>query len=267
MNATIRQYFSRLKPQNAVHYCEELAVNQWLRTRWRLSQQRYRSQQRLRTFANIHKGKRCFIIGNGPSLNQTDLTVLKNEITFGMNRIYLMFPKLQFTTTYLVAVNSLVLEQCREEITKLPMPKFLSWRVLGHYPIQQNTILLRTSGDVGFSDQPDKMLYESGTVTQVALQLAYYMGFSEAILIGVDHNFKTKGPANQAVVSQGPDPNHFSPSYFPKGFRWHLPNLEGSEAGYLLAKQAFENDRRRVIDATVGGNLQVFPKVTYEDLF
>ena len=40
------------------------------------------------------------------------------------------------------------------------------------------------------------------------------MGFEQAILIGVDHNFVTQGAANQAVISQGDDPNHFAPNYF-----------------------------------------------------
>ena len=49
------------------------------------------SMDRLQAFKDIHKGKRAFIIGNGPSLKQTDLTKLKNEFTFGLNRIYLCF--------------------------------------------------------------------------------------------------------------------------------------------------------------------------------
>ena len=43
-----------------------------------------------------HRGKRGFIIGNGPSLKNTDLTKLEDEFTFGMNRIYLLFPELGF---------------------------------------------------------------------------------------------------------------------------------------------------------------------------
>ena len=67
-------------------------------------------------FQRRTKGKRCFIIGNGSSLRQIDLTLLKNEFTFGMNRIYLMFPELGFSTTYFLTVNSLVIEQCAEDI-------------------------------------------------------------------------------------------------------------------------------------------------------
>jgi hypothetical protein len=93
------------------------------------------------------------------------------------------------------------------------------------------------------------------------------MGFDEVILIGVDHNFTTKGEPNKTVVSQGDDPDHFDTRYFGKGFRWQLPDLDTSEIGYRMAKQAFEQDSRRIVDATVGGKLTVFEKVDYNSLF
>src|SRR5574341_209049 len=55
---------------------------------------RRESIRRLAALRDSHKGKRAFIIGNGPSLRQTDLSKLRNEFTFGMNRIYLLFPEL-----------------------------------------------------------------------------------------------------------------------------------------------------------------------------
>ena len=57
------------------------------------------------------------------------------------------------------------------------------------------------------------------------------------------------------------------PGYFGKGFRWQLPDLETSEIGYRMARDAFEKDQRQVLDATLGGKLTVFPKVNYDDLF
>src|SRR5512139_2649265 len=65
---------------------------------------RRRSRLRMAEYYNIHRGERCFIIGNGPSLNDTDLSKLKDEFTFGMNRIYLLFPDLGFTTTYFASI-------------------------------------------------------------------------------------------------------------------------------------------------------------------
>ena len=93
------------------------------------------------------------------------------------------------------------------------------------------------------------------------------MGFEEVILIGVDHNFDTKGKANLTVVSEGDDLNHFSPDYFGKGFRWQLPDLETSEAAYSLAREVYKKADRRILDATVDGKLNVFPKVDYLSLF
>ncbi len=93
------------------------------------------------------------------------------------------------------------------------------------------------------------------------------MGFEEVILIGVDHSFASKGRPNETVVSAGDDPNHFSPNYFDRGFRWQLPDLEASERAYRMAKEAYERHGRRILDATLGGKLEVFPKVAYESLF
>jgi hypothetical protein len=97
----------------------------------------------------------------------------------------------------------------------------------------------------------------------MALQLAYHMGFREVVLIGVDHSFVSTGPANKLIVSSGSDPNHFDPNYFGAGVYWQLPDLPASEVVYRRAKQVFEADGRRILDATVGGNLTVFEKINF----
>ena len=43
----------------------------------------------MKSYVNCHAGKRAFVIGNGPSLRDTDLHKLAGEVTFGSNRIYL----------------------------------------------------------------------------------------------------------------------------------------------------------------------------------
>jgi hypothetical protein len=232
-------------------------------SRWR------ESVQRLKQLENSHTGQRCFVIGNGPSLRHTDLTRLRGEYTFGLNRIYLLFPELGFTTTYLVSVNDLVLEQCAAEMQALALPRFVTWRARRWFKPDHNITYLDTdfTGEEDFCDSLTGRIFEGFTVTYIALQLAYHMGFSEVILIGVDHNFVTQGPANQAIVSEGDDPNHFTASYFGKGFKWQLPDLAGSERAYALARQAYSQAGRRLVDATVGGKLTIFPKVDYISLF
>jgi hypothetical protein len=238
-------------------------VAKTLNPRW------YESRRHMRSLQNTHSGERCFIIGNGPSLRQMDLTKLRGEFTFGLNRIYLIFPDLGFTTSCLVSVNDLVLEQCAGEMKALDLPKYLTWRSRRWFVEDPQAVFIDTdfTGAENFSTDTSGRIFEGFTVTYVALQLAFHMGFSQVILIGVDHSFTTQGPANQAIISQGDDPNHFSPNYFGAGFTWQLPDLEGSERAYTLAKKAYEDAGRHVVDATIGGKLTIFPKVDYNLLF
>jgi hypothetical protein len=226
------------------------------------------SIHQLTSYKDKHKGQRCFIIGNGPSLKHTDLARLSGEFTFGMNRIYLMFPELGFTTTYFLSVNNLVIEQSADDIRDLPIPKFLTWRAHSFLQPTDDTIFLFTTyTGQKFAKDARERLWEGATVTYVALQLAFYMGFDPVILIGVDHSFSTKGKPNTTVVSQGDDPDHFDARYFGKGFRWQLPDLETSEVAYKMAREAYANDGRQILDATVGGKLTVFQKADYDALF
>lgn len=233
---------------------------------------RRESIRRLSMLKDIHKGKRAFIIGNGPSLKQTDLAKLKNEFTFGMNRFYMFFPELGFMTTYFCSINDLVIEQFAEDILALPMPKFLAWRSHRHFakklPLSKIPTFVYTSyTGPRIAHDVTGRVWEGATVTTFAMQLAFHMGFEKVILIGVDHNFTSKGDANKTVVSQGDDPNHFMPNYFGKGVRWQLPDLDTSEVGYIMAREAFREAGREIVDATVGGKLTVFPKVDYNSLF
>jgi len=236
---------------------------------WFIDYKRIISAYRLKKYKDKFKGKRCFIIGNGTSLNSMDLNPLKSEYTFGLNRIYLLFEKLDFTTTFYVAVNKLVIDQCSNEINALEIPKFISWYGRNKLKFNKNIYYIRDDYNFNtqFSLNPGVRIWEGSTVTYVAMQLAYYMGFTKVILIGVDHYFETKGKPHKVVISEGDDPNHFDPNYFGRGFRWQLPDLENSERSYLIAKKIFEKSNREIFDATVKGKLDLFQKVDYYSLF
>ncbi len=253
----------------------EAARNSWLAMRhlalWPAATFHPKRRQSIRNLAALkdsHKGQRAFILGNGPSLAKTEISLLEHEITFGMNRVFLAFPKWGFDCSYFLAVNDLVIEQSADDIAQLAMPKFLSWR--SHQLIQNSptTNFLHTTYErPKFSRDVCGRLWEGATVTYVALQLAYYMGCDPVILIGVDHNFSSKGKPNSTIVSKGDDPDHFDARYFGRGFRWQLPDLDTSEIAYEMARKAYEADGRQVLDATIGGKLEVFPKVEYDSLF
>jgi len=214
-----------------------------------------------------YKGKRCFIIGNGPSLKKTKLSLLKNEYTFGLNRIYLMFDEMGFQPSFYVCMNNLVIDQTHKDINRLSMPKFISIRSNKKIKFDTETIFLKSIDSQALPFNPTEGVWEGATVTYVAMQLAYYMGFSEVILVGVDHSFETKGTPHKVVVSKGDDKDHFNKNYFGKGFRWQLPGLETSEIAYRIADYVFQEDGREILDATVDGKLDVFPKIKLEKLF
>lgn len=237
---------------------------------WAVHPEAIRSRISLGKLQELHRGERCFVVGNGPSLNQMDLSLLHGEATFTLNRGYLLFDRMGKPSPYHVVVNPYVLDQWRSEILDLPSQVFMPWgRRHGISRSREVTFIGGPAEDMPprFSRDVREDLWTGATVTYVAIQLAYFMGFQKVILIGVDHRFKTQGPANQLVVSEGPDQDHFDPDYFGKGTQWQLPDLETSELAYMLARFYFHAAGRRIVDATVDGALTVFPKVGYQDLF
>ncbi len=139
-----------------------------------------RNRVRISRQHGSHVGERCFILGNGPSLRSMDLAPLSHEVTFGLNRIYLMFDRLTFHPTYYVCINELVLEQFAHEIRALSMPKFLNWNRRALFgPGDEVTLFLRLRLGLrdGFATDLCRPIFSGGTVTYAAIQIAYYMGY------------------------------------------------------------------------------------------
>ena len=218
-------------------------------------------------FRDLHQGERCVIVCNGPSLNQMDLSFLRHEIVFGLNKIYLGLEQFGFYPRYLVAVNDLVIAQSLEQYRAMTAIKFLSDRAGLELPQDAWTYHIRTTDlELRFYHDITQGVREGHTVTHAALQIAYYMGFTEVVIIGMDHRFETSGPPNQTQHMSGPDLNHFSPEYF-AGHDWDLPNLKESEISYLASLEAYTAENRRIIDATLGGVCEIFPKSDYRTIF
>ena len=229
------------------------------------------NRTRLGKYSNCHTGQRCFILANGPSLTQIEFPRLRNEFTIGMNRIYLIFDQLQFVPSYYVCINELVLEQFVNDINNLPMPKFLNWNRRQLFDQKnQSTLFIRLAYGVKdfFGQDPKNDLSGGGTVTYTALQLAYYMGFQQVILVGLDHSYTESGIPNKIEVRKyTEDTSHFHPGYFPQGIKWQLPDLKRSEIAYALAREQYEQNGRSILDATIGGKCTVFEKVDFQTLF
>lgn len=231
----------------------------------------------LKKLINETGKKRIFVLGNGPSLKKTDLALLKDEITIGFNGIFL---HKSFVPTIHIVEDHLVAEDRAEEIRKMKCPVKIYPSYLAYcLPEQENTIFLnhlpRKSFpvDTDFSDRAEEITYTGGTVTYTGLQVAASLGFEEIILIGVDASYKVENVERSTdygtgvLESKSDDVNHFDPSYFGKGYRWHDPNVHTMLQAYRKVRNYAERTDKRVVNATIGGELEVFPRVNYLDLF
>ena len=62
------------------------------------------------------------------------------------------------------------------------------------------------------------------------------------------------------------DTNHFDPSYFGRGFRWHDPQVEKMIEAYLEAKSTLDGTGQTIYNATVGGHLEVFERRNFNSI-
>jgi len=217
---------------------------------------------------NRHQGQRCVLVANGPSLNQMDLGFLRNEVVIGLNKIFLGFKKFGFYPRYYVAINEKVVEQSVDEIKSMRCVKFIAKRSEKVMPENSMTYHIDTQNSLyRFNKDISQGVHEGWTVTYAALQIAYFLGFHEVVIIGMDHKYEYSGLPNETKMLEGPDPNHFSPAYFGNGQYWDNPDLAHSEESYKIARTEFEADGRTIIDATFNGACEVFTKRNYADVF
>jgi hypothetical protein len=197
-----------------------------------------------------------------------NLSFLRRETVIGLNKIFLGFEKFRFYPRYLVAINPTVLEQSASQLKALNCVRFLDHRA-AQFGIEENamTHFIVPTLSTKFSTNLPAGYQEGFTVTHAALQVAYFLGFQEVILIGLDHRYSFTGSPNESHVLQGPDRNHFSENYFGHGQKWDNPDLANSERFYLAAREAYQADGRRIIDATLEGACTVFEKGDYRELF
>ncbi len=233
----------------------------------------------LEMLANKYAGRRAFIIGNGPSLNKLDMTKLKDEITFGVNNIFYNFETMGFKPTFYIVEDRLIAQDRANEINELAGVIKIFGEYTKKYKFQDKDDVIWANVIVDYEKYPDfphfsentaTCLWVGGTVSYLCMQLAYHMGFDEVFLIGFDHNYIIPSDATVkdcVITSASDDPNHFHPEYFGKGKRWHDPCLDRMELAYRRAKQVFEQNGRKIYNATIGGKLEIFPRVDYDRLF
>ncbi|MFA7272965.1 MAG: 6-hydroxymethylpterin diphosphokinase MptE-like protein [Crocinitomicaceae bacterium] len=241
-----------------------------------------RDRKRISQLKDKFKGQRCFIVGNGPSLNELDLRLLKDEYSFAVNSIFYKTKEMGYKPTFFAVEDNHIIKDNLKELIDYQCEymffpsKFKSqigkrsYRFFANLDYSFYVSSNRFFEKSRFSKDCAKEIFCGQTVTMINFQLAYYMGFTEIYLIGMDFNYEIPESAivdGTEITSTEADVNHFHPDYFGKGKKWNDPKLDFVLQSYKLAKEVFEQDGRKVYNATVGGKLELFDKINYSDLF
>lgn len=238
-----------------------------------------RSVELLSQLRDRHLGETAVIIGNGPSLNQTPLEKLAGTPTFGVNGIFYAQDRLSEPITYYVVEDTSVFRENTDRIKSFTA----DWKLFPtiYRPdfdddeVDDRTVFFRmNAGFYGrrtgsvchprFSVDPRQRVFCGQSVTIINLQLAYWMGFRRVVLIGMDFTYTIPDDVEREgdlITSRSDDVNHFHKDYFGKGKSWKDPKLDRVLVNYRLAGEMFAAAGREIVNATVGGNLDVFPRM------
>ncbi len=247
--------------------------------------------RKLNRFRNIHAGKRAFIIGNGPSINDQDLTLLKDEVTFVTNW-FVNHPQYNEIDPSYFCVSShemfggwgtpepsanqdwlqqmLARGSRAHKFFSYPFRDFLIGD--GVFPEDQCDFLLfdrpkyqvDQKGDINLDlTQPMDDGY-TGIVT-FCLPLAHFMGIKEIYLLGCDCDYGLTTP--DAPKSYFYDfSKHTTKTTSHEGLTRVWAENGPVFQSYEIVRNRFLQDGIQIINCTNGGRLEVFPRARFEDI-
>ena len=246
-------------------------------------------------FHGLHSGKRCFILGNGPSLKSQDLKKLQSEYVFTVNFLYKNPQYNDFDSYCHFFMDPCCFIENERPISDLfpinkpQRPKPICFvpasakNYMEKYNHQElNVRYLYDIGDFDFHlpirGDITKGISSYYSVTQTAILVAVYMGFSEIILLGCD----CTGIVTNMQVMSNQTENIYGYSYkydaseiqkLKKAYENRI-KMEDTVVGW---GKIFEGYRRlsdyctsqnvKLINATHGGVLVTLPRVNYDSLF
>lgn len=237
-----------------------------------------KKDNRIKKYKNAYQGRRCFIVGLGPSLSINDLEVLKKngEICFAVNRIYELFNLTSWRPDfYYISDPTAATDETVYSIEKMilndgvvafysknsfdNMPKeAISCRQLDFFSPLYNskTLLLKKNYlKCKFSKDASKYIYDGMTCILSVIQLAYYMGFEQVILLGCDCGTSKGREYGEGLKKR-------KKQYYDDENNRALIADYASLYNDMQKKQI----KMRVFNATRGGKLEVFERVSLESV-
>lgn len=151
-------------------------------------------EQTIDSYQGCHKGERCFVIGNGPSLAQTDMSLLREEITLGSNRGFLGFERWGFPFRYWSCGDMLQMEEYASDYeTGLPdsTVKFIPFEY-ALFSKHRNQCFINQEFEATnpplFSKDPS-VFHMGNSITYTLMQMGAMMGCTQIVLLGIDHHY------------------------------------------------------------------------------
>ncbi len=213
-------------------------------------------------YKDKHRGQKCFIVATGPSLKASDLELInKNDVTsFSVNSIFKIFDKTQWRPTYYVIDDYKAIEKYEYVIDSVAKDAVFIGDTFWKEKVFDGNIYYHhihhecyTNRLPKFSEDFAQKSYIGYTVVYSCIQLAAYMGFREIYLIGTDCNYVIGSKNNYFWASSEKDMmNHEMDKIF---------------MGYQTAKRYADAHGIKIWNATRGGNLEIFDRISIEEIF
>lgn len=146
--------------------------------------------------AGIVEKKTLVVMGNGPSLRNVDLDILRNYDTFALNCSFRIFDKIQWWPTYHGSFDYNCVSQHKESLVDLlsnenPIKKCFYVKNISNSNKFQfiDLIPFGTSNKWNSSKKDFNSFNDGGNSAINACQVGICMGYNRILLIGVDCNY------------------------------------------------------------------------------
>lgn len=242
----------------------KLSLHSILKTYFLDSDREESGEAFLRSTKDRHKGHRGFVIGNGPSLRVSDLSKLSSEITIASNKVYLAFDHTHWRPTYASIADPLVWEK-----TSATLHNFLPEVIVPSYLDKSKSLslchVIKRPAIEKFSVNYLEGFSPGKTVTFFNLQLAVHLGLNPIYIIGCDHFYAGEEhcPGDKSLKITHEKENHFIKGYRDKGELVFSAPIEAMNQNYRMAREVSERCGITIYNATRGGFLDVFPRVSF----
>jgi hypothetical protein len=237
--------------------------------------------RRNEVFKNKHKNKRAFVIVNGPSLREQDISNLENEVTFVVSGFWRHEIVKKWQPTYYSLLDSnlfksdkstlIFYKKLRERIfdSIFFVPLLRGFDTVKKFNLlpEEKVHYVATAGDFDTDNDLTKVVQSFAGVSAFSLSQAIYMGCNPIYLIGFDHDYLANRGIDKhfyegGTVTDDPGASLLDRIAYDEEMKANLRLWRN----YRSLKVIAEKKGIKIFNATKGGYLDVFPRVDYESI-